>query len=82
MQLADIAIDSLCRGVFAGDCRALSVRSCFPPLYRAEQARGSIVLGMVFGSGESPSAGLGGVEPLADRGGASVGALGERVGLD
>ncbi|XP_012673464.1 protoporphyrinogen oxidase [Clupea harengus] len=53
-ELADIAIDSLCRGVFAGDCRALSVRSCFPPLYRAEQARGSIVLGMVFGSGGGP----------------------------
>ena len=52
-QLADIAIDSLCRGVFAGDCRQLSVRSCFPVLYRAEQRRGSIVLGMLLGSGES-----------------------------
>ncbi|CAL8248388.1 unnamed protein product [Lota lota] len=51
-ELADIAIDSLCRGVFAGDCRKLSVRSCFPPLYRAEQRRGSIVLGMLFGSGQ------------------------------
>ncbi|XP_051575813.1 protoporphyrinogen oxidase [Myxocyprinus asiaticus] len=50
-ELADIAIDSLCRGVFAGDCRQLSVRSCFPPLYEAEQARGSIVLGMLMGSG-------------------------------
>ncbi|KAA8591976.1 hypothetical protein FQN60_017350, partial [Etheostoma spectabile] len=26
VQLADIAVDSLCRGVFAGDCRKLSVR--------------------------------------------------------
>lgn len=51
-QMADIAIDSLCRGVFAGDCRKLSVRSCFPPLYKAEQSRGSIVLGMLMGSGE------------------------------
>lgn len=51
-ELADIAIDSLCRGVFAGDCRRLSVRSCFPPLYRAEQSRGSIVLGMLLGSGQ------------------------------
>ncbi|XP_052000173.1 protoporphyrinogen oxidase [Xyrauchen texanus] len=50
-ELADIAIDSLCRGVFAGDCRQLSVRSCFPPLYEAEQAWGSIVLGMLIGSG-------------------------------
>ncbi|XP_062394651.1 protoporphyrinogen oxidase isoform X3 [Sardina pilchardus] len=54
-ELADIAIDSLCRGVFAGDCRTLSVRSCFPPLYNAEKARGSIVLGMVFGSGALPT---------------------------
>ncbi|XP_078143493.1 protoporphyrinogen oxidase [Centroberyx gerrardi] len=53
-ELADIAIDSLCRGVFAGDCRKLSVRSCFPPLYNAEQHRGSLVLGMLLGSGPSP----------------------------
>ncbi|KAM4632946.1 protoporphyrinogen oxidase isoform 2-T2 [Polymixia lowei] len=53
-ELADIAIDSLCRGVFAGDCRKLSVRSCFPPLYNAEKQRGSIVLGMLLGSGPSP----------------------------
>ncbi|XP_039905898.1 protoporphyrinogen oxidase-like [Simochromis diagramma] len=50
-ELADIAVDSLCRGVFAGDCRKLSVRSCFPVLYNAEQHRGSIVLGMLLGSG-------------------------------
>ncbi|XP_030637492.1 protoporphyrinogen oxidase [Chanos chanos] len=50
-ELADIAIDSLCRGVFAGDCRKLSVRSCFPPLFKAEKARGSIILGMLLGSG-------------------------------
>lgn len=51
LELADIAIDSLCRGVFAGDCRQLSVRSCLPPLYKAERSRGSIVLGMLMGSG-------------------------------
>ncbi|XP_018582438.1 protoporphyrinogen oxidase [Scleropages formosus] len=50
-ELADIAIDCLCRGVFAGDCRQLSMRSCFPPLFNAERARGSIVLGMVLGTG-------------------------------
>uniref|UniRef100_W5KTG1 Protoporphyrinogen oxidase n=1 Tax=Astyanax mexicanus TaxID=7994 RepID=W5KTG1_ASTMX len=53
-ELADIAIDALCRGVFAGDSRKLSVRSCFPPLYTAEQSRGSIVLGMLLGSGKRP----------------------------
>ncbi|XP_077455567.1 protoporphyrinogen oxidase [Stigmatopora argus] len=52
-ELADIAVDSLCRGVFAGDCRKLSVRSCFPVLYNAEQHRGSLTLGMLLGSGPS-----------------------------
>uniref|UniRef100_A0A8C9ZHY9 Protoporphyrinogen oxidase n=1 Tax=Sander lucioperca TaxID=283035 RepID=A0A8C9ZHY9_SANLU len=47
-ELADIAVDSLCRGVFAGDCRKLSVRSCFPVLYDAEQRRGSLTLGMLL----------------------------------
>ncbi|MGH0154291.1 UNVERIFIED_CONTAM: hypothetical protein FKN15_057460, partial [Acipenser sinensis] len=51
-ELADFAIDSLCRGVYAGDCRKLSVRSCFPPLFRAERDYGSIVLGMAFGRTE------------------------------
>uniref|UniRef100_A0A3Q4I6D8 Protoporphyrinogen oxidase n=1 Tax=Neolamprologus brichardi TaxID=32507 RepID=A0A3Q4I6D8_NEOBR len=64
VQLADIAVDSLCRGVFAGDCRKLSVRSCFPVLYNAEQHRGSIVLGMLLGSGEAQVISRG---PLAKR---------------
>ncbi|XP_059194622.1 protoporphyrinogen oxidase [Centropristis striata] len=63
-ELADIAVDSLCRGVFAGDCRKLSVRSCFPLLYNAEQRRGSLVLGMLLGSGDSPVVPPG---PLAQR---------------
>uniref|UniRef100_A0AAR2KFE0 Protoporphyrinogen oxidase n=1 Tax=Pygocentrus nattereri TaxID=42514 RepID=A0AAR2KFE0_PYGNA len=53
-ELADIAIDALCRGVFAGDSRKLSVRSCFPPLYSAEKARGSILLGMLMGYEKRP----------------------------
>ncbi|TMS11225.1 Protoporphyrinogen oxidase [Larimichthys crocea] len=53
-ELADVAVDSLCRGVFAGDSRKLSVRSCFPPLYNAEQHRGSLTLGMLLGSGPTP----------------------------
>ncbi|XP_061802128.2 protoporphyrinogen oxidase [Nerophis lumbriciformis] len=52
-EIADIAVDSVCRGVFAGDCRKLSVRSCFPALYNAEQHRGSLTLGMLLGSGTS-----------------------------
>uniref|UniRef100_A0A8C8SQY6 Protoporphyrinogen oxidase n=1 Tax=Pelusios castaneus TaxID=367368 RepID=A0A8C8SQY6_9SAUR len=53
-ELADIAIDSLCRGVFAGDCRALSVRSCFPVLFEAERRRRSVILGMALGRGKGP----------------------------
>nr|XP_023651911.1 protoporphyrinogen oxidase isoform X2 [Paramormyrops kingsleyae] len=53
-MLADIAIDSLCRGVFAGDCRQLSMRSCFPPLFNAERTMGSIFIGMVLGAGGGP----------------------------
>ncbi|XP_073342400.1 protoporphyrinogen oxidase [Pagrus major] len=63
-ELADIAVDSLCRGVFAGDCRKLSVRSCFPLFYNAEQCRGSLTLGMLLGSGPSPVVPPG---PLAQR---------------
>lgn len=51
VQLADIAVDSLCRGVFAGDCRKLSVRSCFPAFHNVEQRRRSLILGMLLDSG-------------------------------
>uniref|UniRef100_A0A3Q3JPY5 Protoporphyrinogen oxidase n=1 Tax=Monopterus albus TaxID=43700 RepID=A0A3Q3JPY5_MONAL len=63
-ELADIAVDSLCRGVFAGDCKKLSVRSCLPLLYNAEQRRGSLTLGLLLGSGPNPVVTPG---PLAQR---------------
>ncbi|XP_060718347.1 protoporphyrinogen oxidase [Tachysurus vachellii] len=63
-ELADIAMDCLCRGVFAGDSRKLSVRSCLPPLHRAEQDWGSVLLGLLLG-GEK--AGAGGRSALAQR---------------
>ncbi|XP_059164190.1 protoporphyrinogen oxidase-like [Physella acuta] len=49
-ELADIAIDAMCRGIFAGDCRTLSVQACFPPLHQMEQLHGSLLAGAVFGS--------------------------------
>ncbi|XP_053331056.1 protoporphyrinogen oxidase [Spea bombifrons] len=55
-ELADIVIDSLCRGVFAGDCRRLSVRSCFPFLYEAERRKRSVILGMATGGDKGPQA--------------------------
>ncbi|XP_032938447.1 protoporphyrinogen oxidase isoform X1 [Catharus ustulatus] len=51
-EVADVAVDSLCRGVFAGDSRALSVRSCFPALFEAERRRGSVLLGLALPHGE------------------------------
>ncbi|NWI21850.1 PPOX oxidase, partial [Crypturellus soui] len=52
-EVADVAVDSLCRGVFAGDCRELSVRSCFPALFEAERRRRSVLLGALLARGES-----------------------------
>ncbi|NWZ57195.1 PPOX oxidase, partial [Haliaeetus albicilla] len=56
-EVADIAVDSLCRGVFAGDCRVLSIRSCFPALFEAERRRRSVLLGLALGSGEHQARG-------------------------
>ncbi|MCJ8745357.1 hypothetical protein PDJAM_G00129460 [Pangasius djambal] len=66
-ELADIAVDCLCRGVFAGDSRKLSVRSCFPPLHRAEQDWGSVLLGMLLGGEKPGTGGTGGTSALAQR---------------
>ncbi|ELK16373.1 Protoporphyrinogen oxidase [Pteropus alecto] len=49
-EVASLAMDSLCRGVFAGDSRELSIRSCFPSLFQAEQSHGSVLLGLLLGA--------------------------------
>ncbi|GFS10564.1 protoporphyrinogen oxidase [Elysia marginata] len=49
-EMADIAIDAMVRGIFAGDCRKLSAQACFPPLYKMEQDYGSLFAGAIFGS--------------------------------
>jgi hypothetical protein len=41
-------IDPLCVGVFGGDARKLSLRSCFPVLAKFEEMEGSVVLGVRF----------------------------------
>ncbi|OBS82754.1 hypothetical protein A6R68_23241 [Neotoma lepida] len=53
-EVASLAMDSLCRGVFAGNSRELSMRSCFPSLFQAEQTHRSILLGLLLGAGRSP----------------------------
>ncbi|XP_072135150.1 protoporphyrinogen oxidase isoform X4 [Mobula birostris] len=50
-EMAIYAVDSLCRGVFAGDSRKLSARSCFPAFFQAERSFGSVILGMLAGVG-------------------------------
>lgn len=47
-EAADYISDPMCRGITAGDCRKISLRSLFPDVYRKSLARGSIVRGMIF----------------------------------
>ncbi|XP_017370550.1 protoporphyrinogen oxidase isoform X2 [Cebus imitator] len=53
-EVASLAMDSLCRGVFAGNSRELSIRSCFPSLFQAEQTHRSVLLGLLLGPGRTP----------------------------
>lgn len=52
LKVASLAMDSLCRGVFAGNSRELSIRSCFPSLFQAEQTHRSVLLGLLMGAGK------------------------------
>lgn len=40
--------DPLCRGIFGGDARKLSLRSCFPVLDEYERNHGAVIRGMLF----------------------------------
>lgn len=51
-KIADYLIDPMCRGIFAGDIRKLSLKSCLPMLYNLEKDSGSIVKGMLFAKRE------------------------------
>lgn len=53
-EVASLAMDSLCRGVFAGDSRQLSVRSCFPSIFHAERTHRSVLLGLLLTADRSP----------------------------
>ncbi|XP_055352022.1 protoporphyrinogen oxidase-like [Paramacrobiotus metropolitanus] len=58
-ELARYAADAMCLGIFAGDSRKLSAKSCFPLLWDKEKDRGSVVRGFLaptFGAKESESA--------------------------
>lgn len=47
-EIADYIIDPMCRGIFAGDIKKLSVKSCLPPIYNLEQTSGSVVKGTLL----------------------------------
>lgn len=49
VPITERLIDPLVSGIFAGDIGSLSVRSCFPDIYRKEQEHGSLILGMLKG---------------------------------
>ena len=46
LQVANLLIDPMVRGIYAGNVKQLSVKSCFRALYDLEQNHGSIVKGM------------------------------------
>ncbi|XP_028413980.1 LOW QUALITY PROTEIN: protoporphyrinogen oxidase-like [Dendronephthya gigantea] len=48
-EVADYIIDPMCRGIFAGDIKKLSIKSCLPMVYNLEETSGSIVKGLLFG---------------------------------
>ncbi|GLE06312.1 hypothetical protein PINS_up015559 [Pythium insidiosum] len=47
--VAERLLDPVASGIFGGDIRYLSVRSCFQLLWDLEQQHGSVVRGMLFG---------------------------------
>ncbi|KAJ7384259.1 hypothetical protein OS493_022891 [Desmophyllum pertusum] len=63
-EVAEYISDPLCRGIFAGDTRLLSLKSCFPPVYQYENQHGSIVKGVLF-TKEAPDTSV--QSPLVER---------------
>lgn len=53
--LAERFVDPLVSGIYAGDIRRLSVRSCFPMLVEAEETYGSVLKGLFLKKKSSPA---------------------------
>lgn len=47
--VAEKLLDPMASGIFGGDVKKLSIRSCFPMLFDLEKKHGSVVKGMLFG---------------------------------
>lgn len=55
VSIADTLIDPLVSGIYAGDIKQLSIKSCFPLLHKWEQENGSLTKGILFHKkGEKP----------------------------
>jgi len=87
-------IDPMASGVFAGDARKLSVKSCFPRICEVESEYGSLIRGLIklqikarrAGAKNTPSAGPGGTLTSFDQGMSVLtdtlaGKLGSRIHL-
>eukprot|EP01134_Creolimax_fragrantissima_P005627 CFRG5627T1 len=51
LEVAENLFGAMVHGIYAGDYKTLSLRACFPILHKIEQASGSVVKGMLTGSG-------------------------------
>jgi protoporphyrinogen/coproporphyrinogen III oxidase len=92
LEAADVLIDSMVSGIFAGNARELSLRACFPKMWEMEREHGSLVKATLAKRRERASSGAplgapgghltsftGGIEDLIH---ALVQALGPRVKTD
>lgn len=53
VDIASVLVDSMISGIYAGNSKELSVRSCFPLLHKLERKHRSVVKGMFQRSGET-----------------------------
>jgi protoporphyrinogen oxidase len=60
--VADKVLTAVVSGVWAGDARKLSIRSCMPSLVESERAYGSLVLGAL----RAGLSGGGGIDPKVE----------------
>lgn len=63
-EVVDALLDPMVTGIYAGDVKALSMKSCFPRMARLEQEHGSLVRGML-GSWKKKASGAGNSSPFS-----------------